>query len=143
MISAPGTVHGPCSGECDHDACHDKRATARKLCAVCTRPLGWDTAIIDDDPSRAAHAKCMTQVEGLPDSPVKIGDIITLSAVVVAGPHPSGGYWCHLLSNAGAQQLAQRRQPWGGTVADALLISRDSIRELAGLEPAKPEGLSA
>lgn len=57
-LPAPGTEHGPCSGECIHRDCASSRKEAEKPCDVCGEPVGYETLIYFLPDEKIAHAAC-------------------------------------------------------------------------------------
>lgn len=42
-IAEPGTALGPCADDCQHTDCAANRRSASTFCAICERPIGYDT----------------------------------------------------------------------------------------------------
>lgn len=62
MIERPGVGMGPCL-ECKHEDCAEYRAEAASPCAICEKPIGYDTRFfcdVTDDPRkpRRTHMVC-------------------------------------------------------------------------------------
>lgn len=47
MVESPGKGTGPCV-ECKHDDCAEYRRDAASLCAICKKPIGYDTRYFMD-----------------------------------------------------------------------------------------------
>ncbi len=54
-IFAPGTLGGPCNGECHHFDCYLLIQTAAKLCVCCNRPAGFETEFTAMHDGRVVH----------------------------------------------------------------------------------------
>ncbi len=49
MISKPGTKYGPCEGECEHTDCAASREMVAGACAICDKPIGYESQFFCDD----------------------------------------------------------------------------------------------
>lgn len=47
IIESPGVGMGPCL-ECKHEDCAENRRDAAKPCAICAKPIGYDTKFFMD-----------------------------------------------------------------------------------------------
>ncbi len=61
-IEKPGGGMGPCL-ECKHEDCAENRELAASPCAICAKPLGYDTRFFSDPASavgtyRNTHMVC-------------------------------------------------------------------------------------
>jgi len=57
----PGSVGGPCLTPCRHEECLWKRALARKVCNLCSKPIGFDREFrIDKTADDIQHINCPT-----------------------------------------------------------------------------------
>lgn len=66
-----------------------------------------------------------------------IGDSILIRARVIAGPHPHGGLWCHLLNEQGKTLLAKAGHAAGHVFGMPLLVPENCIVP-APTPPPKP-----
>lgn len=57
-LPAPGTVLGPCPRPCEHTDCAAARIQAKDPCAICNKPIGWETRFYKDE-GRLVHAACL------------------------------------------------------------------------------------
>lgn len=72
VLSKPGTMYGPCEGECQHIDCAATRRQVTSPCVVCGNEIGYDTPFYNDpcrplvldrvekDPPMV-HARCIDQ----------------------------------------------------------------------------------
>lgn len=61
VLPAPGTKLGPCEPRCQHRDCLDNRRLAESPCAICSKPIGYDTPFFSAKPGQAeplVHADC-------------------------------------------------------------------------------------
>jgi hypothetical protein len=57
-LGKPGTELGPCLKPCIHRDCQHSRLIAAHPCAICNKPIGYETAYYIDD-GTPNHAACL------------------------------------------------------------------------------------
>jgi hypothetical protein len=60
VISRPGTEHGPCRHDCDHDDCAELRRVAASICLWCNNSIGYLREFCRDEDhiGRWVHYDC-------------------------------------------------------------------------------------
>jgi hypothetical protein len=77
MIESPGKGTGPCL-KCDHTDCAENRERVKDLCAICSKPVGYDTKFFCDEAGtgegwRTTHMLC--RVKEIEDGKRKVAQV--------------------------------------------------------------------
>ncbi len=64
VLGRPGTVRGPCAGECNHGACAQQRRIATSKCRYCRQAIGYGRAFYLHAKGYV-HADCTPRSGGL------------------------------------------------------------------------------
>lgn len=57
-LPPPGTHYGPCLESCKHLDCRATLTLAKRLCALCGMPIGFNRSMVSDVERGLLHADC-------------------------------------------------------------------------------------